>query len=339
MKIPKAVKLPSGNWRVSIMVDGQRISITRPTKKSAEQEAAALKSGTKAAQHNTTLSVNTAFDRYIDSKSAVLSPATVAGYRRIQKNLLAPIADMPLANLTQEQVQRWVNALVKQGKKPKTVSNAHGLLSAVLASYRPDMTLRTTLPQKVKPEIAIPSEAELSAIFKAAQGTKYELPILLAVWLGLRASEIRGLKWEDIDGEYISIRRAVVQGENGPVEKGTKTFSGTRILHLPPYLAGLIQAQDHAQEHIVNLSGHAMYNGFERICDKAGVPHFRFHDLRHMNASVMLAAGVPNKYAQERMGHATDNMLKTVYQHTIKEEQKKYAAEIDVRFEKILGVK
>lgn len=332
MKIPKAVKLPSGSWYVNVMVKGKRLSITAPTKREAENEAAAIKSGAKAMSH-APLSVTQALDRYIDSKSAVLSPATVAGYRRIQKNLFGPIADYMLSGLTQEQVQRWVNQLVKQGKKPKTVSNAHGLLSAVLASYRPDMTLRTTLPQKVKPEIAIPSEAELSAIFKAAKGTKYELPILLAVWLGLRASEIRGLKWEDIDGEYISVKRAIVQGEAGPVEKGTKTFSGTRILHLPPYLADLIQAQDHSKEHIVNLSGHAMYNGFERICEKAGVPHFRFHDLRHMNASVMLAVGVPNKYAQERMGHATDNMLKTVYQHTIQEEQKKYSDEIDQRFE------
>lgn len=332
MKIPKAVKLPSGSWYVNVMVKGKRLSITAPTKREAENEAAAIKSGAKAMSH-APLSVTQALDRYIDSKSAVLSPATVAGYRRIQKNLFGPIADYVLSSLTQEQVQRWVNQLVKQGKKPKTVSNAHGLLSAVIGAYRPEMVLRTTLPQKVKPEISIPTEAELSAIFETARGTKYELPIMLAVWMGLRASEIRGLKWEDIDGEYISVKRAIVQGEAGPVEKGTKTFSGTRILHLPPYLADLIQAQDHSKEHIVNLSGHAMYNGFERICEKAGVPHFRFHDLRHMNASVMLAVGVPNKYAQERMGHATDNMLKTVYQHTIQEEQKKYSDEIDQRFE------
>lgn len=336
MKIPKAVKLPSGSWYVNVMVGGKRLSITAPTKREAENEAAAIKSGAKAARFNQSLSVTQALDRYIDSKSAVLSPATIAGYRRIQKNLLKPIAGYPLSNLTQEQVQRWVNQLAKQGKKPKTVSNAHGLLSAVIGAYRPEMVLRTTLPQKVKTEIAIPTEAELSAIFDAAKGTKYELPIMLAVWLGLRASEIRGLQWEDINGEYISVKRAIVQGEAGPVEKGTKTFSGTRTLHLPPYLAALIQAQDHSKEHIVNLSGHAMYNGFERICEKAGVPHFRFHDLRHMNASVMLAVGIPNKYAQERMGHATDNMLKTVYQHTIQEEQKKYSEEIDQRFEALL---
>ena len=38
----------------------------------------------------------------------------------------------------------------------------------------------------------------------------------------------------------------------------------------------------------------------------------------------MLRSGMPNKYAQERMGHATENMLKTVYQHTFKDKQKEY---------------
>ena len=192
MKIPKAVKLPSGSWYVNVMVKGKRLSITAPTKREAENEAAAIKSGAKAMSH-APLSVTQALDRYIDSKSAVLSPATIAGYRRIQKNLLEPIAGYPLSNLTQEQVQRWVNQLAKQGKKPKTVSNAHGLLSAVIGAYRPEMVLRTTLPQKVKTEIAIPTEAELSAIFDAAKGTKYELPIMLAVWLGSRNSPWTGL--------------------------------------------------------------------------------------------------------------------------------------------------
>lgn len=339
MKIPKATKLPSGSWYVNVMVEGKRISITASTKKEAEQEAAALKSGAKTPQRKSALTVTEAVDRYISSKGAVLSPSTVAGYRRIQKNLLPPIADIPLPNLTREQVQRWVNQMAKQGKKPKTIANAHGLLNATLAAYLPEMALHTTLPQRVKPEINIPTEAELQKILETAKGTKYELPIMLAVWLGLRASEIRGLRWADIDGEYIEIRRAIVQGEDGPVEKGTKTYSGKRVLHLPPYIADLIQAQDHGQGHIVNLSGHAMYNGFERICEKAGVPHFRFHDLRHANASIMLALGIPDKYAQERMGHATNNMLKTVYQHTMREESERVAERVDNYFEEKLQMK
>lgn len=48
----------------------------------------------------------------------------------------------------------------------------------------------------------------------------------------------------------------------------------------------------------------------------------RFHDLRHYNASIILALGVPDKYAMERMGHSTTDMLKKVYQHVMTEKRK-----------------
>ena len=47
----------------------------------------------------------------------------------------------------------------------------------------------------------------------------------------------------------------------------------------------------------------------------------RFHDLRQYAASVLLMLGTPDKYAMERMGHATNNMLKSVYQHTMAEKR------------------
>lgn len=55
--------------------------------------------------------------------------------------------------------------------------------------------------------------------------------------------------------------------------------------------------------------------------------------MRHANASIMLALGVPDKYAMERMGHATNNMLKTVYQHTMKSKQDEVADVVDSYFE------
>jgi integrase len=244
------------------------------------------------------------------------------------------IGNIKLPDLTQEKVQRWVNSLAKD-KSPKTVANVHGLLSAVLAEYRPSMVLRTRLPQKIKPDIQIPSEAETRAIMKAAKGTKYELPITLAIWLGLRQSEILGLTWDCVDGDTLHIKQAIVMGEDGPVEKGTKTYSGKRDIHLPAYIKTLLDAQPKKGTHIVTMSGKAIYSGFSRICEKAEVPHFRFHDLRHLNASIMLAEGVPDKYSMKRMGHATNNMLKTTYQHTIKEREREYDKKIDAHFEEL----
>lgn len=79
MKIPKAQKLPSGNWRVGLMVEGKRISITEPTKKAAETKAAAIKAGMKAEAAPASLTVGKAIDLYIASKDSVLSPSTIAG--------------------------------------------------------------------------------------------------------------------------------------------------------------------------------------------------------------------------------------------------------------------
>ncbi len=317
-------------------MDGRRKGRTFDTEKEAVYWAAGIKARAKEAEKSPlSLTVTAAVDRYIESKDAVLSPSTIKGYRQVKGNLMGGIALVKIEDLTQENVQQWVNGLARE-KSPKTVSNAHGLLSAVLKEYRPSMALRTTLPQKVKTNIQIPSEAELRAILAAARGTKYEIPIVLAVWMGLRQSEILGLTWDCVDGDTLHIRRAIVMGENGPVEKGTKTYSGTRALHLPEYLRRLLEAAPHRGQHIVRMSGKAIYSGFSRICEKAGVPHYRFHDLRHTNASIMLASGIPDKYSMKRMGHATNNMLKTTYQHVIKEREAEYDQQIDDYFKDLL---
>lgn len=134
-----------------------------------------------------------------------MSPATIAGYKRIRANALQDILDIDLDRLTPQIVQRSINMMARN-KSPKTVRNAHGLLSATLAVYRPDIALRTTLPQKVRYEISIPSDDDIGAIMKACKDTENELPIMLALWLGLRMSEILGLKWEDVDGDVLHIR-------------------------------------------------------------------------------------------------------------------------------------
>lgn len=330
LKNPTPVQLPSGSWRCQVMVNGQRISVVDQDPAVAHAKALALKAGIihkdKSPQ---AMTVGDAIDRYIESKDSVLSPATVAGYKRLREHALQDLMGVRLSMLTQEAVQRAVNKMAKD-KSPKSVRNAHGLLSAALAVYRPDMVLRTTLPQKKRYEAAVPSGEDVQAIMAAARGTKEELPILLAVWLGLRMSEILGLKGEDVDGGVLHIRRALV--DEG--EKGTKTYGSQRDLPLPDYIRGLMDPKP--GEHLVKLTRRALYCRFQAVCKKAGVQHYRFHDLRHINASIMLALGVPNKYAQERMGHATDNMLKTVYQHTMSAESTEAAQQVDAYFVNIL---
>lgn len=331
-KLPTPQRLPSGMWRCQIMVDGQRISVVDEAPAVAQAKAVAMRAGLiDKKKTGPSMTVGQAIDRYIESKDAVLSPSTVAGYKRVRKNALQDIMPIKLSDLTQEAIQKAVNKMARI-KSPKSVRNAHGLLSAVIAEYRPDMILRTTLPQKQKYDVSIPTNEDIERIMAAARGTEMELPVLLAIWLGLRASEIRGLTWDCISGDTIHIRQAIVEGESGPVIKGTKTYSGNRKIRIPQYIAGLISVQPRIDDYIVHMSGQAMYKRFSRLCEKAGLSHYRFHDMRHANASIMLALGVPDKYAMERMGHATNNMLKTVYQHTMRSKQDEVADVVDGYF-------
>lgn len=335
-KLPTPQKLPSGMYRCQVMVGGKRVSVVDESPGVAQAKAVALRAGLiEEKRSGPSLTVGQAIDRYIESKDAVLSPSTVAGYKRIRRNAMQDLMTIKLSDLTQEVVQKAVNKMARV-KSPKSVRNAHGLLSAALAEYRPDVILRTTLPQKQKYDVSVPTDDDIERIIAAAKGTEMELPVLLAIWLGLRASEIRGLTWDCVSGNVLHIRQAIVEGENGPELKGTKTYSGNRKIRLPNYLADLISEQPRADDYIIHLSGQAMYKRFSRLCEKAGLPHYRFHDMRHANASIMLALGVPDKYAMERMGHATNNMLKTVYQHTMKSKQDEVADVVDNYFEEKL---
>lgn len=325
---PRPVELPSGKWRCQVMVDGKRFDVIEDDPATAHAKALAVKAGLLEQEKSPKdLTVGEAIDRYIESKDAVLSPSTVAGYKRVRVNVLQELMDIRLSDLTQETVQRAINRMARD-KSPKSVRNAHGLLSAALSMYCPNMALRTTLPQKERYETAVPSGEEIEKIMAAVAQTKDELPILLAVWMGLRMSEILGLKWDDIDGDVLHIRRAKV--DEG--EKTTKTYSSKRDLPIPLHIKNLLENTPKKSEYIVPLSRRTLYCRFQSACKKAGIQHYRFHDLRHAQASVMLLLNVPDKYAMERMGHASTKMLKTVYQHTMATEQVEVAKKVDAYF-------
>lgn len=239
--------------------------------------------------------------------------------------------EMKLNRLTPQLIQQAVNAeakpyLDKHGKlrrrTPKTLRNIHGLLSAVLAEYHPDLKLTTTLPQKEHKEQTILEPEQIGALLKAVEGDFMELPVLMGVWLCMRASEISALTWENVDFERgtLTIKRALVRDkENHWVEKATKTTTSTRTLQVPAYILEKLAAarQTGSSPRVVPLSSESMYKRLKTILRRNGLPDIRFHDLRHTAASVMLTLNIPDKYAQARGGWATNHTMKTVYQHTM----------------------
>ncbi|MGN1121968.1 MAG: tyrosine-type recombinase/integrase, partial [Eubacteriales bacterium] len=330
----KAVKQPSGNWRVRVLdytdEAGKKHfrSFTASTKKEAEYLAAQFYLTRKSDKRATTdITLKEAFDRYINSKNAILSPTTIRSYDRMSKNHFKDISGTPLSKLTNEKIQSSINETAKN-ISPKTVRNIYSFLLVVLKEYAPEMTLRIKLPQKQKHEIYIPTESEIRKILDNTKDTLIGVAVLLASGLGLRVGEIAGLKWDHLDFENnkIYIDQIIVKdNDNRKITKAPKTTSGTRTLSVPDHIMEILSTwKKHSDSEYITggIAGDAISKRFHRTLAQLNIHSFRFHDLRHYNASVMLALGIPNKYAQERMGHATDNMLKNVYQHIMEEKRK-----------------
>lgn len=333
-----AKQLPSGSWRVRIYdkETGKYLSFTsqlpgRAGKAEAELMAREYQLGRKQ-KREAGKTVGECIDEYISLKENVLSPTTIAGYRKDRRNSLAPLCGTYLKDLTATDIQAFINRLALS-KSPKTVRNAHGLLVSVLNVYAPDLHIRTTLP---KPQKKIKQLPEVSDVLRAIKGSEIELPCLLALWCSLRMSEIRGAKKANISGDILTVCDTIVTADNEAIERhATKTTESTRQIRLPEPIQALISALPEEQVYLTPLSGQAIYKRFSRLLERNGLPHMTFHDLRHMNASVMLALGIPDKYAMERGGWSSPHIMKAVYQHTFSAERQAVDDKIDEYFNSI----
>lgn len=358
----KAKKLPSGNWRCLVYdrsepvlnPDGtpaldkngkpkqKRIyeSFTADTRKEAEYQAAEFALNKKNQHKPQNYTLREAINNYISDADNVLSPTTIQGYRKISKNSYASIMDIPLKKLNKELLQRCVNEESKRMSKrsktnpkpvsPKTVRNSYGLITAVINRYHPSLDCSVKLPS---PEDKIKELLPPEVVFDVVKGTDIELPVLLAMWLSFSMSEIRGIRKCDIKDGFISINEVMVDVDCKPVVKQSgKTVTRIRKHKIPEYILTLINRQDSSSDMLISQSGHSIYMKWIRLLEKNNLPHMTFHDLRHINASVMALLQIPDKYAMERGGWKTDKVMKRVYTHTFSKERQQVDNIIDNYF-------
>ena len=265
-------------------------------------------------------------DIYLDSCSNLLSPSTILGYTKIRRRAFPKLMETRAGFVTTQMYQIALNEYAK-GRSPKTVMEAHRLMMRVFQRNHIDIDESVIkLPERIDPEILVPETEDVKRILEESKNHGIYLPVLFAALLGLRKSEVCALTWEDVnlEDETIRINKAIVKNVYGEyVIKATKTRNSTRTLHMPRQIIEALPAEAPEQGNLIGLSYEAFESRYKRMIAKMGL-RYTYHSLRHYNASIMLEKNVPNKYAMERMGHATDYMLKKVYQHTFDNEHKRF---------------
>jgi integrase len=289
-----------------------------------------------------------------------VSANTLRGYEDALAHL-EPIADVPLAELTPEDIERALagmttrrlHARKQEPASPKTVRNVQIFLRRALGHAEQrghiERNVARLVPLRRVPrhhvEALTPERAR--AILEAVAGDRYAAAYALAL-CGLRASEILGLAWSDLDkGRTVATVRYQLSGSGLKAKRvQLKTAASEKPVPLPSFVTERLVTHHSAQMReraaagvpteeglvFVTLRGLPVAQSwltkhFQALLSAAGLPTMRLHDLRHGAASLLVGAGVHPRVAQQLLRHASSKTTTEIYSH-VTAAQERQAAEV-----------
>lgn len=317
-------KLPSGRWQAKISIGKDEKgkykykSFTSATKKGAQNAAALYMIEHEEAKG----SFASAANRFIDSRSPLLSPATIRAYKFMLKRLAsASFWDKNVNSINNKDVQLYVLEMAASSLSVKTMRNYIGLITAILSAE--DVKLgKIVLPQAKKTETFMPDEKLMKEVAAASVGSPLEIEIGLGL-CGLRRSEVCGLSIDDLEGSEIHIHTAAVYDYDFKIhKKQPKTYESDRRITIPKRIAELIRKQGYVTKRTPN----GLSNAFARFLKSNGFPPFRFHTLRAFFASYAADLGLSEAQILKMGGWATASIYKRNYRRAMNqtEANKKY---------------
>lgn len=356
-----------GKWRIRLTLgedaNGKRIRLNktvRGTKKDAER---ALTSLLKKKDEGVLIEVTRDTlgqwaEEWLTTWCNHLAPRTRSYYRDLLERQLTPeLRGRKLTALTPADIQEFVTNMTARGLSPRYVCMAHGTIRTCLnQAVRLGKVSRNVaagklvrLPPAQHREPKFFTAAEAQRFLKEAEADPWWAFYAVMIYGGLRPGEAVGLKWEDLDGDNLRIRRAVTEADGKRSLASTKTRR-SRTVPLSPYaLRALARHRRRQAEWRLKLGGTYEDNdlifasetggimnpnkigtrSFKPLLKKLGLPKLRLYDLRHTHATLLLAAGEHPKVVQERLGHASITLTLNTYTHVVPGMQERAAARLE----------
>ena len=289
-------------------------------------------------QQKTTYSKDILFvdwlDTWMEQKQNELRFNTAESYRLYIKTHIEPFfkpLKVTIGSITPQHIQAYYNKKRKENQSANSIQKhsvvIRGALQEALKknliAYNP--ADRATLPSKERFIGKAYTLEQSNTLLGVIDNDPMKIAIILALFYGLRRSEVLGLRWKDVDFNVntISIRNTVVKTITVVEQEKTKSRASNRTLFIIPETREYLLSLQRKQEENRLLMGSA-YNDNGRVCvwddgraftpdyisqhfalilKKHDLPHLRFHELRHTTGSILLNKGLSAKQIQEYLGH------------------------------------
>ncbi len=317
----------------------QTSSTVRGTKRDAMRLAASFDS--RPATHAAGRIVGDILNAWVEVNQEVWAESSRRDQGgRVGKVLADPIASVPLSRLGVADVERWHARMRRAGVGETAIRSRHSVLRAALAqaarwewiATNPAAAARLRQPKRV-PRDGMGIEAVRAAIAAAREiDCAAGLALRLAAVAGLRRAELAALRWEDLEGDRLTVDKAVelvrtAQPGQPEIRLAPTKTANRRRLRLDRQTLAVIAAL-RAEREAVSPFLFSLDAGppsparigwwWSRARRAAGIdPKWRLHDLRHWTATTAISSGHDVRTVAGRLGHANPAMTMRVYAHVV----------------------
>lgn len=304
------------------------------------------------------ITVGAYLDRWIETRISEWSPSTAQRYQQIVSRFLKPLfGSIILSRLTPFHIEDSFGRILKQGTGSGTVRKCHEVLGSAL-SRATRLGVLDANPilrvQKAKPSNerrALLTLEQWRTLLAEAAKIRLSALIMMAALTGMRQGELLGLSWSDVDLEVgeLHVRQCLWENSAGEcILKEPKSKTSRRTCFLPVVLLQSVQQHREAMAK----EGHNVVNGavfvtragdwirrsnliadvWRPLLKRAKVPKIRFHDLRHLYATLLLGNGISIRDVSEQLGHSDPALTMRTYAHVLQDHKRKAADSMDKLF-------